>query len=278
METILLNNKIEMPKSTFGTWNLTSDIKDTVIKAINVGYRSIDTAYSYGNDFQVGKAIKNCGLLREELFITNKVWNTFRGKEATINACKKSLKLMKLDYFDLYLIHWPEPITNPDWIQINLSTWNGMEELYKNGLVRAIGVSNFLPHHIDGLLSNGIAVKPMVNQIEFHPGMFPKETYEYCLRNEIAVQGWSPVGSGEVLNHPTILELAEKYSCTPSQICLKWLQSKNVIPVSRSKSVVHMTENLILPQFDFNDSDIKTLDDLHDIGCSPFVPDVNHPN
>ncbi len=277
MNNLILNNNIEIPDVAFGTWNLTSDIKEIVNDAINIGYRSIDTAYSYGNDFQVGKAIKSCGLSRKELFITNKVWNTFRGKEATVNACKKSLKLMKLDYFDLYLIHWPEPVTNPDWKQINLSTWQGMEELYESGIVRAIGVSNFCPHHIEALIDSGISVKPMVNQIEFHPGMFPKETYDYCERNKIVVQGWSPTGSGAVLTHPTILQLSQKYSCSPAQICLKWLQSKNVIPVSRSKSKIHMEENFFLPDFNFIDQDIKLLDEMTNVGCSPYVPDVNHP-
>ncbi len=276
-KSVTLTNGVEMPAIAYGTWNLSTDVSETIKSAIETGYRSIDTAYSYGNDFYVGKAIKTCGIPRNELFITNKVWNTFRGKDAVVEACKKSLKLMKSDYFDLYLIHWPEPITNKDWKEINSSTWEGMEELYRLGIVRSIGVSNFLPHHIEALVENKASVMPMVNQFEFHPGKFSGETLDFCAENGIVAEGWSPLGSGEVLNSSIIKDLSKKYSCTAAQICLKWVESKNVIPIPRSKDALRMKENLFLPDFEIHPDDIKLLDQIKNIGCSIYIPDVNHP-
>ena len=266
-----------MPPVLYGTWHLNEGVAETVKTAIEIGYRGIDSAYSYGNDFQVGKAIKACGLLRSEIFVTNKVWNSFRGRQAVVEACKKSLRLMKMEYFDLYLIHWPEPVTNPDWADINSDTWQGMEVLYGEGLVRAIGVSNFLPHHLYSLLSNGAAVCPMVNQIEFHPGRFQDDVLRWCSDKKIIVEGWSPLGSGGLLHHPLLISIAEKYHCSVAQVVLVWAVQKGVVPIPRSSDSGRMRENLFLPRLQLQEEDIVAIEQLHDIGCSEYVPDVKHP-
>lgn len=278
MNNLLLSNGVEIPSIGYGTWNLENNVAETVKTAFDIGYRSIDAAYSYGNDFYVGKAIKNSGIPREDLFITNKVWKTFYGKDLTIQACKKSLKFMKLDYFDLYLIHWPVPINQENWAEINSSTWEGMEALYKEGLVRSIGLSNFLPHHIDKLYENGLTVEPMVNQIEFHPGKNQTDILEYCTDRKIVVEGWSPLGRAEVLNTPVLMELSKKYECTTAQLCLKWSMQKGIIPIPRSSNPDRMRENFSIPDFSIQDDDCREIDKLTNIGCSVFIPDVNIPD
>ena len=272
-----LSNHVRIPSLAYGTWKLENNVAETVGTAIDTGYRSIDTAYSYGNDFYVGKAIKKSGFSREELFITNKVWNSFRGKESTVEAFKKSLRLMKLNYFDLYLIHWPAPITQENWAEINLSTWEGMEELYKEGLVRSVGVSNFKIHHLKKLLDGNISVKPMVNQIELHPGYYQKDLVDFCKENNILVEGWSPFGSGQVLSNSILVNLSQKYKCTPAQLCLNWAADKKIIPVARTQNAERMKENLFFPEINLSEEDTLCIDSLSDVGFSGFDADLSVP-
>ena len=279
MKDLALKNGISMPPIAFGCWHLEmgADTKNTVIQAINCGYRSFDTAYSYGNDYYVARGLKESGIARNELFITSKVWNSFRGKENVLACCKKSLHLMKMDYFDLYLIHWPSPITQINWIETNLSTWEGMEQLYKDGLVRAIGVSNFAIHHLQALIDCDISYVPMVNQIEFHPGYYPEKLLQYCHHHQIAVEGWSPLGSGEVLKNPLIIDLSVKYSCSVSQICLSWAINKGVIPIPRTRKACRMMENINAMALKLEPEDIEKIDALERIGWSGFDADYNQP-
>ena len=181
---IELKNGIRMPAIGYGTWHLSpgKSTTEAVTAAIDCGYRLIDTAYSYGNDFYIGKAIRASGISRDQLFITNKAWQTFQTGTAVFEGCRKSLSLMKLTYFDLYLVHWPVPITQIDWKEANREVWSGMERLYREGYVKAIGVSNFLPHHIEALKEHNIQVEPMVNQIEFQGISFVRVfIVNYCV-------------------------------------------------------------------------------------------------
>ena len=272
-------NFLNIPNIIFGTWKLGlgNETIESVKKAISVGFRGIDSAYSYSNDFFTGKAIKGCDVPRENLFITNKVWKTFQGKDAVIEACKKSLKLMKLDYFDLYLVHWPVSINSPNWERINHETWLGMEYLYKNGLVKAIGVSNFLPHHIQSLIDRGITILPMVNQIEYHIGYTQSESVDYCKEKGILLEAWSPLGSGTLLNNKLIKTIAEKKQVTPALICLRYVIEKGIIPVVRSSNEQRMLQNLQVFNFSLTKDELLQLDNINGEGFSGFHPDFNQP-
>lgn len=279
MLTKTLQNGRMIPAISYGTWHIPggSDCVEAVCQALGAGYRSIDTAYSYGNDFYVGKALRDCGIPREEIFLTNKVWKSFRGKDNVVSACKKSLKLMKQDYFDLYLIHWPVPDTCAGWREQNYETWLGLETLYKSGLVRAIGVSNFYVHHLKALQEMEISIPPMVDQLEFHPGFCDWATVEYCFANRIIVQGWSPLGSGELMKNPQLRALAEKYGKTPAQLCLRYATQSGVIPVCRTQTAARMAENLESFDFSISDADLLALRQLSPNYFSGFQPDLNQP-
>lgn len=275
-----LKNGVSMPAPGYGTWQLEPGraAMNAVVKAIHCGYRCIDTAYSYGNDFYVGKAVKAAEVPRDQLFIANKVWQTSRTGDAVVESCKKTLKLMKLEYLDLYFVHWPVPVTQEHWKEINREVWSGMERLYREGYVRAIGVSNYLPHHILALEEYGAEVEPMVDQIEFHPGCWSRQTLEFCKSNGIAVQGWSPLGGAAVLRHDLLRGLAEKYHKSTAQICLRWALQHGVAPIPRSNDPVRMAENLDLFDFEIERSDMDAINAMARLGCSPYVPDVCHPD
>lgn len=197
-DTFTLSNGVQIPCVGFGTY-LTPDGEtavSSVIEAVHAGYRHIDTAAVYGNEKSVGKAIRKCGTDRKELFITSKVWNSAQGYETTLHAFDKTLSDLELDYLDLYLIHWPIPRKHDDdWQQLNRETWRAMEKLYREGRVRAIGVSNFKPRHLDALLEKA-DIAPMVDQIELHPGMPQDETVGYCRARDILVEAWGPLPRG----------------------------------------------------------------------------------
>ncbi len=277
---VVLKNGLIMPSIGYGTWGLETGktATESVTAALQHGYRYLDTAYSYGNDFYIGKAIKNSSIPREELFIANKVWRTFQTAPSVIDCCKKTLKLMKLSYFDLYLVHWPVPITVDGWQETNREIWQGMEQLFQEGCVHAIGVSNFLPHHLQTLNHQDLQIAPMVNQIEFHPGCFQKNILEYCQSQKIVVQGWSPLGSAGILQHDLICHFAKKYGRSPAQICLRWALQHGVVPVPRSHDPMRMADNLTVFDFELEEKDILQLDTMPDCGRSVFRPDIYHPD
>lgn len=275
MYTKELNDKNRMPVLAYGTWRIENGNPTTeaVLQAIAAGYRHIDTAAAYGNDFAVGKAIKKCGVSREELFITNKLWNSCRGYEEAITACKRSLKLMKLEYLDAYLIHWPASSAKyENWEELNLETWRGMEQLQKDGLVKSIGVSNFLPHHLKPILENG-TVCPAINQFEMHPGKNQDALIDFCKENGITPVAWSPLGHGAVLAHPVICELADKYRKSQAQICLRYALDKGMGVVSRSVHVERMRENLSVFDWRLESEDLAKLDSIVGIGGTGLHPD-----
>lgn len=277
MNDIILSNGVSMPSIGYGTWKLNTggQCVDTIKQALNVGYRHLDCAYSYGNDFFVGKALRQSGINRDKVFITNKLWRNIAGYDNVVSACKKSLKLMKLDYFDLYLIHWPVPISEDGWQEKNANIWSAMVSLYNEGLIRAVGVSNFLQHHLEAIRCAGDIIQPMVNQIERHPGFAQNEVIRYCSENDIRVQAWSPLGSGHISVNPYLYDIAEKYGCSSSQIALIWNLQRGITPICRAQSVSHMEENLLLPDITISSEEIELLDTVTGIQSSGFHPDYN---
>lgn len=271
-----LHNGIKMPAVAFGTINTT---KEAVKAAIKAGYRNIDTAEIYGNEEMVGQAIREAideyGIKREELFISTKLWKDFKSHDFALSHYEASKKRLGLDYIDLYLIHWPANATkNPsDWQKINLDTWSGLEELYTSGAVKAIGVSNYLSHHIESLIA-GAKIKPMVNQIEYHPGFAQTESADLCKKNGIAVEAWSPFGTGEVLKNETLLKIAESHGKTSAQIALRWLLQKDIIPVAKSSNEKRISENLAIFNFELTEDEMSKIDSLPYIGGMGFDPDT----
>lgn len=264
----MLNNGVKMPKLGFGLWQVPDEITDEVVlKAFEVGYRSIDTATVYGNEAGVGRAIQAAHLKREDLFITTKVWNTDHGYEQTLQAFDKSLDLLGLDYIDLYLIHWPVPKYDR-----YIETYQALEKLYKDGRVRAIGVCNFTIEHLERLLKE-CEVVPVVNQVERHPYFQQKELKKFCESHEIYLEAWSPLMTGgAVLQDELIIELAKKYRKTPAQIILRWQLDSDVIVIPKSVTPSRIEENFNIFDFSLTEEDMKkieTIDRNHRKGPHP---------
>lgn len=275
-----LKNGVGIPCVGFGTWQ-TPDGETAVqaVKtAIECGYRHIDGAAVYGNESSVGKGIKeglaSAGLKREDLFVTSKVWTTHRGYEKTLEACEKSLADFGLDYFDLYLIHWPANEVNcgEDWDEVNKESWRAMIELYKAGKVKAIGVSNFRPHHLKSLMETEIS--PMVDQIEFHPGYMQKDIVDYCNANGIQIEAWSPMGSGVMFSNPTVVELAKKYNKSVAHICVRWCLQHGALPMPKSVTPSRIADNVNVFDFVISEEDMAVIDAMEMCGFSGNDPDT----
>ena len=272
-DTVKLQNGYEIPCLGYGTYKVSGEEAVAVIKtAISAGYRHIDTATFYGNEVEVGQAIRECGVPREDLFITSKVWKTERGYEKTKASFLKTLEDMQLDYLDLYLIHWPASFCQyENWEEINLETWRAMTELYKEGKIKAIGVSNFLPHHLTALLKT--EVKPMVNQIEYHPGEMQEETVLFCKENDILIEAWSPLGRGRIFENELLLELSGKYGKSLPQICLRWELQNGIIPLPKTMSEERMKENTDIFDFEISLEDMELINSMESCGGSGLHPD-----
>ena len=274
MENMKLNNGYMIPEIGYGTWQSPdSEVTVNGVKAaIAFGYRHIDTAAAYKNEESVGEGIKESGIARKDLFVTSKVWNTQRGYEKTIAAFEKTLSDLDLDYLDLYLIHWPASKKDyENWEEINLETWRAMTDLYKAGKIKAIGVSNFKPHHLEALMKT--EVKPMVNQIEFHPGFMQEETVKYCRENGILVEAWSPLGTGRMLTNPDLQEIASHYGKSVAQICIRWCIQHDVLPLPKSVTPSRIEENSNVFDFEINAEDMQRIDALENFGGSGLDPD-----
>jgi diketogulonate reductase-like aldo/keto reductase len=278
-DTFTLSNGVAIPCVGFGTWQVADDENtvNVIVKAIELGYRHIDTAAAYYNEKSVGKALKKCGVKRDELFVTSKLWNADRnlGYEETIKAFSLSLKNLQLDYLDLYLIHWPanELQFKARGREINAEVWKAFEELYEDKKIRAIGVSNFLTHHLEGLLTTA-KVKPMVDQIEYHPGYTQSATVEFCKKNGILVEAWSPLGSGRSLALPELQQIADKHKKSVAQVCLRWCLQTGTLPLPKSVTESRFTENTKIFDFELSAEDVKVISTISESGFSGFHPDT----
>ncbi|MGF7534197.1 glyoxal/methylglyoxal reductase [Bacillus mexicanus] len=256
-DTVKLHNGVEMPWFGLGVFKVEngSEATESVKAAIKNGYRSIDTAAVYQNEEGVGIGIKESGVAREELFITSKVWNEDQGYEKTLAAFEKSLERLQLDYLDLYLIHWPGKDKYKD-------TWRALEKLYKDGKIRAIGVSNFQVHHLEELLKDA-EIKPMVNQVEFHPRLTQKEVRDYCKANGIQMEAWSPLMQGQLLDNEVIAQIAEKHNKSVAQVILRWDLQHEVITIPKSIKEHRIIENADIFDFELSQEDMDKIDALN---------------
>ncbi|MFD4190559.1 aldo/keto reductase [Amycolatopsis thermoflava] len=253
--TVELNNGVHMPQVGYGVFQVPADeTTQAVTAALEAGYRSIDTATAYANEAAVGKALAQSGIAREELFVTTKLWNSDQGYDETLRAFDKSMADLGLEYLDLYLIHWPVPEADR-----YADSWRAFERLYSDSRIRAIGVSNFQPHHLDRLAQESQIV-PAVNQIELHPYLQQAELREYHAQRGIVTEAWSPLAKGgELLGEQAITALADKHGRTPAQIVLRWhLQLGNVV-IPKSVTPSRIKENLDVFSFELDDSDLAEL-------------------
>lgn len=283
-DSILLNNGVKMPAFGFGTMpttrgtSPTADFIEIIKAAINTGYRNIDTATAYNNEKEVGEAVRQSmsegDVKREQLFISTKLWNTHRGYDLTLEAFDTSMERLGLDYLDLYLIHIPAvELLDKNWRQTNHSTWRAFEQLYKEGRIKAIGVSNFLSHHLQALMDMA-EVMPMVNQIEVHPGFNSAETIGFCRNHNIAVEAWGPFGNGQVLINEQLQTIAGSYRKSVAQICLRWLIQKGIVPLPKSYNKERIIENTRIFDFELTDADMNKIDNITDCGGFCVNPDT----
>lgn len=253
IETVMLNNNIKMPILGFGTNTLNGSVGERcVAEAISLGYRLIDTAKIYGNEESVGRGIKQSAINREELFVTSKVWVSDAGYENTKEAFNITLTKLGLEYLDLYLIHRPRGDFK--------GSWKAMEELYKEGKIRAIGVSNFEPNQLDDLLSVSV-VKPAINQIETHAFFNQYRSYDYLNKAGIQMEAWSPLAEGRngIFSNETLAAIGKKYNKNNAQVSLRWHYQRGIIAIPRSSQKAHMLENLNIFDFQLDESDMQTI-------------------
>jgi diketogulonate reductase-like aldo/keto reductase len=261
--TMTLNNSIKIPKIGFGTSPLKGDeAYQAVLSALKLGYRHIDTAAIYLNEKEVGQAIKDSNISRNELFITSKLPANIKTYEGALEAFKKTMEALNLDYLDLYLIHapwpWEEKGSNHD--QGNISAYQALEKLYKEKKIKSIGVSNFEPNHLENIITH-CEIVPQVNQIKYHIGKTQKETVQYCQKHNILVEAYSPLGRGEVLNHPVIKDVASTYEVTPAQLCINYILENGILPLPRSKNATRMLENAEV-DFKIKKDDMEILNQI----------------
>ena len=274
MSNLILNNGTEIPDIGFGTWQTTENVQKTVKLALDSGYRHIDTADIYGNEAEIGEAITASGIPRTELYITTKIWNSNRSTEGVKASVAQSLKKLQTTYLDLLLIHWPANEKQfPNWKEINAETWKAMEELYKSGVVKSIGVSNFMLPHIKALLENAEII-PAINQIEFHPGYTQQKVVDYCKEKGIAIEAWSPIGSGRLLKDPELKSIADTYNVSPAILCIQFCLQCGVVVLPKSENADNINNNLHFERFKISESDMDQLKTLKETGFSGLDPET----
>ncbi len=269
-----LNDGRRIPCVGFGTWQTPDG--ETAIQSVKTalvsGYRHIDTAAAYNNEEGVGQGLRESGLKRDKIFVTTKLWNADRGYESTLKAAQLSLQKLGLEYIDLYLIHWPaNDKVYDDPVAVNEATWRAFEKLQDDGLVRSIGLSNFLEPHIKQIF-NICNTKPAVNQIECHPGYPQFETIKFCQQNDILVEAWSPLGCGRVLTDERLQKIADKYGKTVAQLCIRWELQHRVLPLPKSTHADRIISNTEVFDFVIAEEDMKAIDELPEFGYSTFSP------
>ncbi|WP_462317870.1 aldo/keto reductase [Marinilabilia sp.] len=253
--TVELSNGVQMPYLGLGVFQTPNDqIKEAVHAALDYGYRHIDTAAFYNNEDGLGKAIRAHSLPRKEIFITSKVWNTDQGYDSTIDAFNTSLEKLQTDYLDLYLVHWPVKGKYKE-------TWRALEDLYEEGRVRAIGVSNFMQHHLEDLMHSA-KIMPMVNQVEFHPHLIQQDLVDFCKKNKIQYEAWSPLMQGKVFEIDLFRELSEKYNKSIAQIVIRWDLQKGVVTIPKSVNKERIEANADVFDFEISEEDMARIDQL----------------
>src|SRR5438093_7381012 len=263
-----LNNGVKIPLLGLGVYQSpTGKMTERAVSyALKIGYRHVDTAYLYGNESDVGKALRESGLRREEVFITTKVWNSDQGYDTTLQACETSLRQLGLPYVDLYLIHWP--------VQgMSMETWKALVQLLQEGKARAIGVSNYTIRDLKEILQNSedVDVVPAVDQVEFHPFLYQKELLQFCKKNSIQLEAYSPLTRAKRLNHPVIVAIAKKYGKTPAQILIRWSLQHDVVVIPKSIHEERIRENSQVFDFQLEPDDMKYLDSLNENFQSVFL-------
>ncbi|WP_312855536.1 aldo/keto reductase [Litoribacterium kuwaitense] len=253
-----LANGVRMPWLGFGVYKVSEgdEVVQAVKTAIDVGYRSIDTASFYENEEGVGRALKESDVAREELFLTSKVWNDEQGYNETLAAFDRSLNRLQTDYLDLYLIHWPMKQTYED-------TWHALGKLYDSGRVKAIGVSNFEIHHLKELLK-GHTHKPVVNQVELHPRFAQKELRAFCQEHNVQVEAWGPLGQGRLLDHPVLEEVGKKHGKSPAQVMLRWAIQNDVVVIPKSTTPARIQANADIFDFSLDGEDVAKIDTINE--------------
>ena len=262
----LLNNGLKMPWLGFGVFKIDDgpEVEHAVRHALEIGYRSIDTAAVYGNERGVGKAIRESNIPREDIFLTTKVWNEDQRGNRTLAAFEESLERLAIEYVDLYLVHWPVE-------GCYHKTWRVMEKIYQSGRAKAIGVSNFLIHHLEDLMQD-CQIVPSVNQVEFHPLLIQPGLLNFCKNHEIQVEAWSPLMRGQIFTEKAVQKLAEKYQRTPAQVILRWDLQHEVITIPKSTHPNRIAENAQIFDFELSQTDMEVLNALDEgrrIGPDP---------
>jgi 2,5-diketo-D-gluconate reductase A len=268
---VLLNNGRKIPQFGFGVFQIKpADTVEATLRALEAGYRHIDTAEMYGNEREVGEAIARSGIDRADVFVTSKLNNGFHRPDAARKAFDDTLTALGTDYVDLFLIHWPLPTRyDGDFV----STWRTMEEFYRDGRARSIGVSNFQPHHLRRLREETETV-PAVNQIEVHPYLTQPEVREFCAEQDIAVEAWSPIAQGKVLDDQTITSLADKYGKSPAQVVLRWHIERGDIVFPKSVTPQRILENIDIFDFELDGEDVEAISALNRNERTGPDPDV----
>lgn len=273
-----LSNGVEIPCIGFGTWQTPDgDVAvASVLSALQAGYRHIDTAQGYGNEASVGTAIKKSGIDRKEIFVTSKLTNSEHGYERTLAAFEETMKKLDMDYIDLFLIHWPNPIAfRSNWQEANAGSWKAFEELYKAGRIRSIGISNFHPHHIEELMKTA-TVAPMVNQIRLCPGDTQDEVVDYCRSRDILLEAYSPLGVGKIFEVPEMQMLAQKYERSIAQVCIRWSLQRGYLPLPKSVTPARIKENAEVFDFELSADDVQLIADLKGVVGYSTDPDTTN--
>lgn len=279
MENYTLSNGVKIPKIGFGTWQIKEG--DTAYKsvahALKVGYTHVDTAQIYGNERSVGRAITDSDLAREDIFLTTKVWNDKHDYELAKASIEESLEKLGVDYLDLLLIHWPNPKAlreNDAWKAGNAGAWKAMEEAYKAGKVRAIGVSNFMIHHLEALFETA-EIKPQVNQVLLAPGCPQEELAAFCREHDILLEAYSPLGTGSIFRNEVVQEIAEKTGKSVAQVALRWSLQKGFLPLPKSVTPANIESNLNIFDFELSADDVATLDSVEGVSVQSVPDNVN---